>query len=143
MLAAVRLSVVIPVYNEADQLVETIASASATLETDLPCVAEIVVAETVRQTATARLASPQPPTCRSGWLVNAALALASLRRPLVKPAALAAVGVAAGAAAAAKGRRRDEIASVAKLGPVYALGHGLGMWRGLAILAHDAVRSRR
>lgn len=75
--------------------------------------------------------------------VSAAIVLASLRRPIVAPAVLVGVGVVGAAIAAAKGRRPSEIAAVATLGPVYAVGHGLGMWRGLAILARDTMRARR
>ncbi len=74
--------------------------------------------------------------------LSAAILVATLRRPLVGPATLAAVGVAAGALAVAKGRRGSEVASVAALAPVYALGHGLGMWRGLRILLADRLQKR-
>ena len=75
--------------------------------------------------------------------VSAAIVLASLRRPILVPSVLMGVGVVGAAIAAAKGRRLSEIAAVAKLGPIYAVGHGLGMWRGLAILARDTMRARR
>jgi hypothetical protein len=65
---------------------------------------------------------------------SALLALAAARRPVVLPAAL----LATAAAAAAFGRRRrrssSEIAALAALTPVYAVAHGAGMWRGLALL---------
>ena len=74
--------------------------------------------------------------------VSAALAFAALRRPLLAPALVACVGLAAGGVAAAKGRRAEEVASVAALAPVYALGHGLGMWQGLGMIVADRLRSR-
>jgi len=73
--------------------------------------------------------------------VSAAIVLASLRRPIVAPAILAGVGLVGAAVAVANGRRASEVAAVAKLGPLYAVGHGLGMWRGLAILARDKMRA--
>ena len=74
--------------------------------------------------------------------VSAGLAIAALRRPVVAPVLLAGVGVAAGGVAAAKGRRPEEVTSVAALAPVYALGHGLGMWKGLAMVAARRLRRR-
>jgi glycosyltransferase involved in cell wall biosynthesis len=74
--------------------------------------------------------------------VSAGLALAALRRPLLAPAVLGSVGLVAGGVAAAKGRRAEEVASVAALAPVYALGHGLGMWQGLRLIVAERLRSR-
>ena len=69
--------------------------------------------------------------------VSALLAVASLRRPGLIPAA-AAVGALAGAALGLRRRRAPfEVASLAVLGPVYAAAHGAGMWRGLALLVRD------
>lgn len=66
--------------------------------------------------------------------VSAALTAAALRRPAVVP--ITAVGVAAAAALAAT-RRRDrpqrETLAFAALAPIYAVAHGLGMWRGAAL----------
>lgn len=73
---------------------------------------------------------------------SAALALASLRRPVLAPVVLAGIGVAAGGLAAAKGRRGEEIASVTALAPVYALGHGFGMWKALGLVAARRLRGR-
>ena len=75
--------------------------------------------------------------------VSAAIAVGSLKRPLIAPSVLVGVGVVAATVAAAKKRRLSEITAVAKLGPVYAVGHALGMWRGLAILGRDMIRARR
>jgi glycosyltransferase involved in cell wall biosynthesis len=74
--------------------------------------------------------------------VSAALVLAALRRPLLAPGVLAGIGVASGGVAAAKGRRAEEVASVAALAPVYAVGHGLGMWQGLRLMAAARLRRR-
>jgi glycosyltransferase involved in cell wall biosynthesis len=71
--------------------------------------------------------------------LSAALALASLRRPSLVPALAATTSAAAGAMAAAAGRSRFETASVAALAPVYAVAHGAGMWRGLALLARQRL----
>jgi glycosyltransferase involved in cell wall biosynthesis len=75
--------------------------------------------------------------------VSAALAVAALRRPLLAPGALACVGLVAAGVAAAKGRRAEEVASVAALAPVYALGHGLGMWEGLRMVAASRLEAAR
>ena len=70
--------------------------------------------------------------------VSAALALSALRRPLVAPAAVAASGVAAAIYGARAGRSRDEVRALLLVTPPYAVGHGLGMWRGL----YEIVRAR-
>jgi glycosyltransferase involved in cell wall biosynthesis len=66
--------------------------------------------------------------------VSAALILWSLRRPAVLPAT--AVACALGAAGLGlRGRRsRREVRALALVTPVYAVGHALGMWQGLALL---------
>jgi glycosyltransferase involved in cell wall biosynthesis len=74
--------------------------------------------------------------------VSAGLAVAAARRPIVVP--LAALGV-AGAAALAAGRRRrpvEETAAFAALAPVYAVAHGLGMWRGAALALAERLRPK-
>jgi glycosyltransferase involved in cell wall biosynthesis len=73
--------------------------------------------------------------------VSAALAVLALRRPLVAPAALAACGIAAAAYGARAGRSRRELATLAIVTPLYAVGHGAGMWRGLAELVRHRVRT--
>jgi glycosyltransferase involved in cell wall biosynthesis len=73
--------------------------------------------------------------------VSALLAAAALRRPLVAPAAVAAGGIAAAAYGAKAGRSRRELATLALATPLYALGHGIGMWRGLAELIRNRVRT--
>jgi glycosyltransferase involved in cell wall biosynthesis len=67
-------------------------------------------------------------------------AVAALRRPAVVP--ITAAGVSAAAAAFALRRRRSaaEITALATLAPVYAVAHGAGMWRGLALLSRRRLR---
>jgi glycosyltransferase involved in cell wall biosynthesis len=71
--------------------------------------------------------------------VSAALAVAALRRPSLVPRLAATASAVAGAVAAATGRSAFETASVAALAPVYAAAHGVGMWRGLALLARHRL----
>jgi glycosyltransferase involved in cell wall biosynthesis len=73
--------------------------------------------------------------------VSAALAVLAVRRPLVAPVALAACGIAAAAYGARAGRSRRELATLAIVTPLYAVGHGVGMWRGLAELVRHRVRT--
>lgn len=75
--------------------------------------------------------------------VSAGLALAAVRRPSVVPLAAACVAGAAGAAAARRRRPAAEIASFAALAPVYAVAHGLGMWKGLALAARSFIGGTR
>jgi hypothetical protein len=62
--------------------------------------------------------------------LSAALGLAAVRRPVVLPAALAGCGIAAAAYGAWAGRPTRDLQTLALVTPLYALGHGLGMWRG-------------
>jgi hypothetical protein len=62
--------------------------------------------------------------------LSAGLVLAALRRPAVAPAALAACGLTAAAYGFRAGRSRRELEVLATVTPLYAVGHGLGMWRG-------------
>jgi len=73
--------------------------------------------------------------------LSTVLAAASFRRPALVPAFAATAAAAAGAVAAAAGRSAFETASFAALAPVYAVAHGAGMWRGLALLARDRSRT--
>lgn len=70
--------------------------------------------------------------------LSAALGVAAVRRPALAPAAAIACGLAAAAFGARAGRSREEIRALALVTPVYAAGHGLGMWRGLG----ELVRGR-
>jgi glycosyltransferase involved in cell wall biosynthesis len=63
--------------------------------------------------------------------LSAALALAALRRPALLPASLAACGLTAAAYGLRAGRSTRDVAVLATVTPVYAAGHGLGMWRGV------------
>jgi glycosyltransferase involved in cell wall biosynthesis len=62
------------------------------------------------------------------------LTAAAVRRPVVVPAAVVATSAAAAAFGVSRRRAPFEVASLAALTPVYAVGHGAGMWRGLALL---------
>jgi glycosyltransferase involved in cell wall biosynthesis len=73
---------------------------------------------------------------------SAALAVLAARRPSALPVlALGATAAAAGLAHMT-GRSAFETASFAALAPVYAVAHGAGMWRGLALMAASARRRR-
>ncbi len=74
--------------------------------------------------------------------VSAWLARASLKRPALVPVLAAASAAAAAAAARRAGRSRFEITSFAALAPVYAVAHGAGMWRGLALLLRQPASGR-
>ena len=73
--------------------------------------------------------------------LSAALTIATLRRLLVAPAALAACGLGAGVYGARAGRSRRELAALALVTPLYAVAHGAGMWRGLTELVRNRVHS--
>jgi glycosyltransferase involved in cell wall biosynthesis len=71
---------------------------------------------------------------------SALLVAAALRRPVVLPAAAAAVSVGAAALAVRRRRAAPEVASLAALAPLYAVAHGAGMWRGLALAVREHLR---
>jgi glycosyltransferase involved in cell wall biosynthesis len=71
--------------------------------------------------------------------LSAALAVATFRRPAILPAALAACGLAAGLYGVYARRSRSEVAVLATVTPVYAVGHSLGMWRGAFELLRGAA----
>ncbi|HYY03031.1 MAG TPA: glycosyltransferase [Gaiellaceae bacterium] len=73
--------------------------------------------------------------------LSAMLAIAVLRRPVLAPAALVACGMAAAAYGLRAKRAPREVATLAVITPLYALGHGLGMWRGLSELVRNRVHS--
>lgn len=81
------------------------------------------------------------PVAAAFFPVSAGVALASLRRPALVPALAAATIAAAGTVAARAGRSTFETASFAALAPVYAIAHGSGMWRGLALLVRSRLAS--
>jgi glycosyltransferase involved in cell wall biosynthesis len=67
--------------------------------------------------------------------VSAALAAASLRRPSLVPVLAASAAIAAAGAAASARRPLGQSLSFGALVPLYAVLHGAGMWRGLALIA--------
>jgi hypothetical protein len=71
------------------------------------------------------------PAVAAFFPLSAALALAALRRPALVPASLAACGLAAAAYGWQARRARRELVVLATVTPVYAVGHGIGMWRGV------------
>ncbi len=76
--------------------------------------------------------------------VSAALAVLTARRPAgVFPVLALGSGIAAGSVAKAARRPRFEVVSCAVLVPVYAVAHGLGMWRGLAMILAARMSDRR
>jgi len=72
---------------------------------------------------------------------SAALAIAGILRPRLIPAAV--VGTSAGASLVAASARRSaqEVGTVAALAPVWAVALGAGLWRGLGMLAAEAIRA--
>jgi glycosyltransferase involved in cell wall biosynthesis len=67
--------------------------------------------------------------------LSATLVAAAVRRPFLAPAALVASGIAAAGYGLRARRTRQEVLTLAAVTPLYAVGHGLGMWRGIAELA--------
>jgi glycosyltransferase involved in cell wall biosynthesis len=72
---------------------------------------------------------------------SAALLVASRRRPALLPLAALACGVAAASYGVSARRSRSEVEALLQVTPLYAVGHGLGMWKGLAELARARLRS--
>jgi hypothetical protein len=70
------------------------------------------------------------PAVAAFFPLSAALVLAAFRRPALLPASLAGCALAAAAYGVHAGRSRRELAVLAAVTPIYAVGHGLGMWRG-------------
>jgi hypothetical protein len=70
------------------------------------------------------------PAVAAFFPVSAALAVAALRRPSVVPVSLLSCGAAAAAYGAFAGRPSRDVRTLALVTPLYAVGHGLGMWRG-------------
>jgi prepilin-type processing-associated H-X9-DG protein len=72
--------------------------------------------------------------------LSSALVFAILRRPLLAPAAFVACGLAAAAYGFRSKRSVHELATLAAITPLYAVGHGVGMWRGLGELIRNRVQ---
>jgi len=70
---------------------------------------------------------------------SAFLTVAAVRRPALIPAAVAATSIAAGALGVFRRRSAFEVAALASLSPLYAVAHGAGMWRGLALWARNGL----
>lgn len=68
--------------------------------------------------------------------------IAVRRKPALAPLLAAATAATAGVVAARKTRGREEIFSFAALTPVYAVAHGVGMWKGLALAARHRLGVR-
>jgi glycosyltransferase involved in cell wall biosynthesis len=71
--------------------------------------------------------------------LSGALLVGAVRRPALVPAAAVACGAAAASYGAYAGRSRRDIAVLAAVTPLYALGHALGMWRGAVELIRGSV----
>jgi glycosyltransferase involved in cell wall biosynthesis len=74
--------------------------------------------------------------------VSGALAAATIRRPVVAPAVLLALGLGASAIGVLRRRSPLEVASLGLLTPVYGVAHGLGMWSGLLTISRERLRPR-
>jgi glycosyltransferase involved in cell wall biosynthesis len=72
--------------------------------------------------------------------VSGALVAAAIRRPIVAPATLLALGLGASAVGVLRRRSPLEVASLGMLTPVYGVAHGLGMWRGLLAITRARMR---
>jgi hypothetical protein len=73
--------------------------------------------------------------------VSAALLVASRRRPASLPIAALACGVAAASYGVLAHRSRAEVRALLQVTPLYAVGHALGMWKGLGELVRGRLRS--
>ena len=72
--------------------------------------------------------------------VSATLAAAAWKRPALVPLAAASMSLGAAGLGLARRRSTEEVRSLALLAPVYAVAHGLGMWRGLFMSARSRPR---
>jgi hypothetical protein len=75
--------------------------------------------------------------------LSVVLAAASVRRPVVALGAVASVAAGAGLVGLVKRRPAADTAAFAALAPVYAVGHGLGMWRGLLLAMQAKLGTAR
>lgn len=74
------------------------------------------------------------PVAVAFYPVSAAVLVLSTRRPGILPAAAVACSLGAAALGLRARRSRREVRALALVTPVYAAGHALGMWKGLALL---------
>lgn len=72
---------------------------------------------------------------------SAGLLAASRRRPALLPIAALACCVAAASYGVLARRSRPEVRALLQVTPLYAVGHALGMWKGLAELVRGRIRS--
>ena len=77
------------------------------------------------------------PAAVAFYPVSALLVLAGLRRPRVWAGTVLVCGAGAGAYGLHAGRSGREVRVLALVTPLYALGHGIGMWKGLLALARE------
>jgi len=80
------------------------------------------------------------PVVAGFYPLSAVWALRAMRHASLVPTTLVGVGAAAAAFAVWRRRTLREAASLAIATPVYALAHGAGMWRGLAMLLAGRLR---
>ena len=71
--------------------------------------------------------------------MSVATAYAVAKRPLLAPLVASGIGLAAAGLTAKRGGARGEITAMLVVTPLYAAGHALGMWKGLAVLARDRL----
>ena len=74
------------------------------------------------------------PVAVAFYPLSAGLVVVALRRPSVLPAAAVACGLGAAALGVRTGRSGREIRALGLVTPMYAVGHALGMWKGLGLL---------
>jgi glycosyltransferase involved in cell wall biosynthesis len=74
------------------------------------------------------------PAVAAFYPVSAVLVAATLRKPLVAPAALVATSLGAATLGVARRRTAAEVATLALVTPLYGVAHGFGMWRGLVTM---------
>jgi glycosyltransferase involved in cell wall biosynthesis len=67
--------------------------------------------------------------------ISATVAVAVVARPRLLPAVVGVVSLGAGAVAASARRSRSDVLTVAALAPVWATALGVGLWRGLGMIA--------
>jgi glycosyltransferase involved in cell wall biosynthesis len=79
------------------------------------------------------------PVAAAFFPVSTLLALTAWKRPSVVPLAALSTSLATAAFGLARKRSGEEVVSLALLAPVYAVAHGVGMWRGLLLSITSAA----